>query len=233
MKLNSLIELNNVNKYYKLKNDSLHVLKSINFKINEGDFLMIMGKSGSGKTTLLNLLGLLDSFDDGEYRLKGKNVIGLNENERSTLRNLNMGFIFQQFHLIDSLTIGQNVELPLLYKGGVAKKNREKLVNKYLDLVGLRSKKDRMPSELSGGQQQRIAIARAMINNPSVIFADEPTGALDSETAIQIMSILKKLNEEKKTIIMVTHDRDLAKYANKVVVIKDGVVSEVIENVAN
>ena len=140
MKLNSLIELNNVNKYYKLKNDSLHVLKSINFKINEGDFLMIMGKSGSGKTTLLNLLGLLDSFDDGEYRLKGKNVIGLNENERSILRNLNMGFIFQQFHLIDSLTIGQNVELPLLYKGGVAKKNREKLVNKYLDLVGLRSK---------------------------------------------------------------------------------------------
>ncbi len=231
--MSSLIKLNNVNKYYKLKTDSLHVLKSINFKIEEGDFLIIMGKSGSGKTTLLNLLGLLDSFDDGEYLLKGKNVIGLNESERSTLRNLNMGFIFQQFHLIDSLTIGQNVELPLLYKGGVPKKEREELVNKYLDLVGLKSKKNRMPSELSGGQQQRIAIARAMINNPSVIFADEPTGALDSETGIEIMGILKKLNEEKKTIIMVTHDRDLAKYANKIIIIKDGVASEVNNNVSN
>ena len=166
--MSSLIELNNVNKYYKLKTDSLHVLKSINFKIEEGDFLIIMGKSGSGKTTLLNLLGLLDSFDDGEYLLKEQNIIGLNEAERSTLRNINMGFIFQQFHLIDSLTIGQNVELPLLYKGGVPKKERDMLVNKYLDLVGLKSKKNRMPSELSGGQQQRIAIARAMINNPSV-----------------------------------------------------------------
>ena len=144
-----------------------------------------------------------------------------------------MGFIFQQFHLIDSLTIGQNVELPLLYKGGVPKKERDMLVNKYLDLVGLRSKKNRMPSELSGGQQQRIAIARAMINNPSVIFADEPTGALDSETGIEIMGILKRLNEEKKTIIMVTHDRDLAKYANKIIMIKDGVASEVNSNVPN
>lgn len=229
--MSRLIELKNVNKYYKLKEDSLHVLKSINFYINEGDFLVIMGKSGSGKTTLLNLLGLLDSFDDGEYILKGQNVIGINESERSNLRNRNMGFIFQQFHLIDSLTIAQNVELPLLYKGGTSKKDRERLVGKYLDLVGLKSKGNRMPSELSGGQQQRIAIARAMINNPSVIFADEPTGALDSETGIEIMEILKKLNEENKTIIMVTHDRDLTKYANKVIYIKDGVASEVSNNV--
>ena len=224
--MSRLIELNNVNKYYKLnKSESLHVLKNINFKIEKGDFLIIMGKSGSGKTTLLNLLGMLDSFDDGEYLINGKNVIGLNEVERSSLRNEIMGFIFQQFHLIDSLTIGQNVELPLLYKGGVPKKERENLVNKYLDLVGLKNKKNRMPSELSGGQQQRIAIARAMINNPAVIFADEPTGALDSETGIEIME--KKLNDEKKTIIMVTHDRDLAKYANKIIIIKDGVASEV------
>lgn len=226
--MSRLIELNNVNKYYKLnKSESLHVLKNINFKIEKGDFLIIMGKSGSGKTTLLNLLGMLDSFDDGEYLINGKNVIGLNEVERSSLRNEIMGFIFQQFHLIDSLTIGQNVELPLLYKGGVPKKERENLVNKYLDLVGLKNKKNRMPSELSGGQQQRIAIARAMINNPAVIFADEPTGALDSETGIEIMEMLKKLNDEKKTIIMVTHDRDLAKYANKIIIIKDGVASEV------
>lgn len=231
--MSRLIELNNVNKYYNLKSDSLHVLKNINFKIDKGDFLIIMGKSGSGKTTLLNLLGMLDSFDDGEYLLNGKNVIGLNESERSVLRNKNMGFIFQQFHLIDSLTIGQNVELPLLYKGGVPKKEREALVNKYLDLVGLKNKKNRMPTELSGGQQQRIAIARAMINNPSVIFADEPTGALDSETGIEIMEMLKKLNEEKKTIIMVTHDRDLAKYANKIIIIKDGIASEVSEYVAD
>lgn len=188
---------------------------------------MIMGKSGSGKTTLMNILGFLDSFDNGKYIFNGKDVTGLNENEKSELRNEYIGFIFQQFHLIDSLTIGQNVELPLLYKGDVPVKERNLLVDKYLNLVGLLDKKNRKPSELSGGQQQRIAIARALINNPYVIFADEPTGALDSSTGTDIMELLTALNKENKTIIMVTHDEDLKKYANKVIHIKDGVIEKV------
>jgi putative ABC transport system ATP-binding protein len=227
--LNKLIDLKNINKYYKLKDSNLHVLKDIDLTIEQGDFLMIMGKSGSGKTTLLNLLGFLDHFDDGNYVFNGKDVTHLNENERSELRNSYMGFIFQQFHLIDSLSIGQNVELPLLYREStdITKKERASRVEKYLDTVGLLHKKKQSPSELSGGQQQRIAIARALINNPYVILADEPTGALDSETGEEIMNILKKLNEENKTIIMVTHDIDLTKYASKVIHLKDGLITKV------
>lgn len=227
--MNKLIDLKNINKYYKLKDSNLHVLKDIDLTIEQGDFLMIMGKSGSGKTTLLNLLGFLDHFDDGNYVFNGKDVTHLNENERSELRNSYMGFIFQQFHLIDSLSIGQNVELPLLYREStdITKKERASRVEKYLDTVGLLHKKKQSPSELSGGQQQRIAIARALINNPYVILADEPTGALDSETGEEIMNILKKLNEENKTIIMVTHDIDLTKYASKVIHLKDGLITKV------
>lgn len=225
--MSSVIELKSINKYYKLREGRLHALKNIDLTIEQGDFLMIMGKSGSGKTTLLNLLGFLDSFEEGNYIFNGEDVTHLNENQRSELRNNYMGFIFQQFHLIESLTIGQNVELPLVYKGNVSHKDRLSLTEKYLDIVGLLNKKNQRPTELSGGQQQRIAIARALINDPYVIFADEPTGALDSETGEDIMNILKKLNEEKKTIIMVTHDEDLTKYANKVIRIKDGVMSKV------
>jgi len=227
--LNKLIDLTNINKYYKLKDAKLHVLKDITLTIEQGDFLMIMGKSGSGKTTLLNLIGFLDHFDNGNYVFNGKDVTHLNENLRSELRNSYMGFIFQQFHLIDSLSIGQNVELPLLYResSDISKKEKVHRVEKYLDTVGLLHKKKQSPSQLSGGQQQRIAIARALINNPYVILADEPTGALDSETGEEIMNILKKLNEEKKTIIMVTHDDDLTKYASKVIHLKDGVITKV------
>ena len=227
--MSKLIDLINMNKYYKLKDDKLHALKDINLTIEQGDFLMIMGKSGSGKTTLLNLLGFLDGFDTGNYIFNGKDVTTLNENQRSELRSSYMGFIFQQFHLVESLTIGQNVELPLLYRENnhISKKEKSQMVEKYLDRVGLLSKKKQMPSELSGGQQQRIAIARALINDPYVIFADEPTGALDSETGVDIMNILKGLNEEKKTIIMVTHDIDLTKYATKVIYLKDGLITKV------
>ncbi|WP_264849979.1 ABC transporter ATP-binding protein [Clostridium omnivorum] len=227
--MSKLIDLININKYYKLREDKLHALKDINLTIEQGEFLMIMGKSGSGKTTLLNLLGFLDRFDEGNYIFNGNDVTNFNENQKSDLRNSYMGFIFQQFHLIDSLTIGQNVELPLLYKekGTISKKEKNRRVEKYLDIVGLLNKKKQTPSELSGGQQQRIAIARALINDPYVIFADEPTGALDSETGEDIMNILKILNEEKKTIIMVTHDSDLTKYANKVIYIKDGLITKV------
>lgn len=220
------MELKNINKYYALNKDRLHVLKSLNFSIEKGEFVMIMGKSGSGKTTLMNSLGFLDRFDDGIYNFNGEDVTNISENKKSELRNKYMGFIFQQFHLIDSLTIGKNVELPLLYKGGVPHKERKELVEKYLKLVGLEEKVNRFPKELSGGQQQRVAIARSLINDPYVIFADEPTGALDSETSTQIMEILKKLNEEGKTIIMVTHDGDLVEYATRVIRIKDGVIVE-------
>ncbi len=224
--MSSLIELKDINKYYGVGKEKLHVLKSLNMEIEQGEFLMIMGKSGSGKTTLMNSLGFLDRFDDGVYLFNNEEVTHIDENKKSELRNKYMGFIFQQFHLIDSLTIGKNVELPLLYKGNVNKKTREELVLKYLTLVGLEEKIDRHPKELSGGQQQRIAIARALINDPYVIFADEPTGALDSETGIQIMNILKELNKQGKTIIMVTHDGDLVDYATRVIKIKDGVIWE-------
>lgn len=220
--MSNIVKITNLNKYYITGDEKLHVLKNIDLKINKGDFVMIMGKSGSGKTTLMNILGLLDRFDDGEYLFNDIDVRGINEGEKSKIRNQNMGFIFQQFYLIDSLTIGKNVELPLLYKGKVSKKERDELILKYLEMVGLKEKKNKLPSELSGGQQQRVAIARALINNPYVIFADEPTGALDSHTGTEIMEILKGLNEEGKTIIMVTHDEDLIKYANKVIRVKDG-----------
>lgn len=224
--MSSLISLIDINKYYVVNKEKMQILKSINIEIEQGEFVMIMGKSGSGKTTLMNSLGFLDRFSDGKYLFNGEEVTDIKEEKKSELRNRYMGFIFQQFHLIDSLTIGKNVELPLLYKGDVEKKERDKLVRKYLKLVGLEEKIDRYPKELSGGQQQRVAIARALICDPYVIFADEPTGALDSETGIQIMEILKELNKDGKTIIMVTHDGDLTKYATRVIRIKDGLILE-------
>ena len=224
--MSSLISLIDINKYYVVNKEKMQILRSINIEIEQGEFVMIMGKSGSGKTTLMNSLGFLDRFSDGKYLFNGEDVTDIKEEKKSELRNRYMGFIFQQFHLIDSLTIGKNVELPLLYKGDVEKKERDKLVRKYLKLVGLEEKIDRYPKELSGGQQQRVAIARALICDPYVIFADEPTGALDSETGIQIMEILKELNKDGKTIIMVTHDGDLTKYATRVIRIKDGLILE-------
>lgn len=223
--MNNIIKLENIQKYYKIGKEKFHVLKYLNLNIETGDFVMIMGKSGSGKTTLLNILGFLDKFDDGNYFFNGKNVTNLNENQRSTFRNKNIGFIFQQFNLIETLNVYQNVELPLIYDNSLNRLQREKLVKENLDSVGLLDKIYHTPSQLSGGQQQRIAIARSLINNPQIIFADEPTGALDSETSKEIMDILKNLNDKGKTIIMVTHDSDLVKYATKVIKLKDGILS--------
>lgn len=224
--LSNLIELKNIQKYYDVGKDKLHVLKSVNLEIKNGDFVVIMGKSGGGKSTLLNVLGLLDGFDEGEYIFNGKDVTHLTEVERSRFRNRNIGFIFQQFHLIGTLTVGQNIELPLQYDSRLGKKERLKRVKEVLAMVDLSDKFNQYPHELSGGQQQRISISRALINEPQLIFADEPTGALDTNTSNEIMNILYNLNQAGKTIVMVTHDPDLVKYASKVIYLKDGVFKE-------
>ena len=218
-----LIKLENIQKYYKVGKDELHVLKSLNLEIESGEFVMIMGKSGSGKTTLLNILGFLDVFDEGRYIFDGTDVTNLSENERSVFRNINIGFVFQQFNLIETLNVYQNVELPLIYNKALKKSNREEIVKDKLSSVGLLDKLKQKPLRLSGGQQQRVAIARCLANDPQIIFADEPTGALDSETSREIMELLTRLNKQGKTIIMVTHDQDLTKYATKVIRLKDGV----------
>ena len=224
--MSSLIKLKDINKYYRVGKEKFHVLKSLNIDIEEGDFVMIMGKSGSGKTTLLNVLAFLDKFDDGSYFFNFENVSNFNENQRSIFRNKHIGFIFQQFNLIETLNIYQNIELPLIYDGKLNKSERENIIKEKLKQVGLLDKIKSMPLQLSGGQQQRVAIARSLVNNPKLIFADEPTGALDSETSTDIMNLLKDLNNQGKTIIMVTHDADLIKYATKVIRLKDGVLYE-------
>lgn len=224
--MSKVIQLKDIQKHYKVGKDKLHVLKSINLTINQGDFVMIMGKSGSGKTTLLNILGFLDKFDEGDYFFQDKNVTNLNENRRSEFRNTNIGFVFQQFNLVDTLNIYQNVELPMIYNSKYSKIKKRYRIEKNLETVGLLDKAKQKPLQLSGGQQQRVAIARALVNDPQIIFADEPTGALDSETGIEIMEILKELNKQGKTIIMVTHDADLTEYATKLIRLKDGVIVE-------
>lgn len=222
----NIIELKNIQKYYKVGNDDLHVLKSIDLEIKSGEFLMIVGKSGSGKTTLLNILGFLDKFSEGKYLFKGDDVTDLSERERSRFRNTNIGFVFQQFNLIPNLDIYKNVELPMIYNDRYSKEEKDKRIKDRLEMVGLLDKIHQKPLELSGGQQQRITIARALVNDPDIIFADEPTGALDTETSRDIMELLKELNGKGKTIIMVTHEPELLKYATKVISIKDGVVVE-------
>lgn len=217
-----LIELTDATKTFgtgELKNV---VLNHINLTIYEGDFLMILGKSGSGKTTLMNMIGFLDRLSSGSYSFLGEDVSRLSENKKSDIRNQNFGFIFQQFFLIDSLNVVQNVELPLIYSGKVNKQERMDASEKYLGLVGIPEKIKAKTKELSGGQQQRVAIARALVNEPLLIMADEPTGALDTETGTGVMNLLKDLNNKGKTIVMVTHDEDMLKYATRVIRMKDG-----------
>ena len=218
-----LIEMTDINKYYPVGKNQLHVLKNLNLTIERGEFLMIMGKSGSGKTTLMNIIGFLDQTTDGTYIFDEKDVSQLTENQKSDLRNKYIGFIFQQFFLIQSLNVSQNVELPMVYEGQKKENKRKKIAEHYLQLVGLEGKENSKTTELSGGQQQRVAIARALVNEPLLIMADEPTGALDSETSADIMNFLTDLNKEGKTIVMVTHDNDMKKYASRVVYMRDGI----------
>ena len=220
------IKLDNIQKYYKVGKEKLHILKSLSLEIEEGEFIMIMGKSDSGKTTLLNVLGFLDKIDEGQYIFNDTDVSTLSENKRSEYRARYAGFVFQQFNLIDTINVYQNIEVPLIYAGVKDKNKRKELIYEKLDQVGLTDKALSSPNHLSGGQKQRVAIARALVNSPKIIFADEPTGALDSDTGRDIMELLSDLNKKGTTIIMVTHDQDMTKYASRVITLKDGAFVE-------
>ncbi|MCY7137014.1 ABC transporter ATP-binding protein [Streptococcus gordonii] len=221
--MKKLIDLSGINKSYRNGDQELQVLKNINLQVEEGEFLAIMGPSGSGKSTLMNIIGMLDRPSSGTYHLDGKEVARLGEKKLAKVRNQEIGFVFQQFFLLSKLNALQNVELPLIY-AGVSQSKRKALAEQYLEKVELGTRMHHLPSELSGGQKQRVAIARALVNRPSIILADEPTGALDTKTGEQIMELLTELNKEGKTIIMVTHEPEIAAYAKRQIVIRDGVI---------
>lgn len=222
--MKKLIDLRNINKTYRNGDQELKVLKNINLTVEEGEFVAIMGPSGSGKSTLMNIIGMLDRPSTGEYFLGNEDVANLGDKKLAKVRNNQIGFVFQQFFLLSKLNALQNVELPLIY-AGASQGSRRNLAKQYLEKVDLGTRMTHLPSELSGGQKQRVAIARALVNNPSIILADEPTGALDTKTGEQIMELLTELNAEGKTIIMVTHEPEIAAYAKRQIVIRDGVIS--------
>ena len=220
-----MIKLKNLHKSYKMGSSSLHVLKGINLNIEDGELVAIMGSSGSGKSTLLNILGMLDTADKGDYILDSFKIENLNETKAAKYRNKFLGFIFQSFNLINYKTALENVALPLYYQG-LNRKERQQKAMFHLQKVGLADWSSHLPNELSGGQKQRVAIARALASNPKLILADEPTGALDSTTSQEIMKFLQKLNDEGKTILIVTHEEDISLMCKRIVRLKDGVITE-------
>ena len=218
-----MIAISNLHKSYHIGKNSLHVLKGIDLKINEGELVAIMGSSGSGKSTLLNIIGMLDNYDSGSYMLDNVAINNLDETKAAKYRNQFLGFVFQSFNLINYKTAVENIALPLYYQG-VSRKERQSIALEYLNKVGLSEWAEHLPSELSGGQKQRIAIARALASQPKVLLADEPTGALDSQTSEEVMSLIKKINKEGKTILVVTHEHEIANMCNRIITLKDGII---------
>jgi len=216
-----MIKVEHLNKYYINGEMKLHALKDLSFHIKEGEFVAIMGSSGSGKSTMMNILGCLDKNSEGTYILDGIDVSKIKDEELCKIRNVKIGFVFQSFNLLSKLTALENVELPLIY-AGVGKKEREEKAKEVLKKVGLEDRMHHKPNELSGGQKQRVAIARALVNNPAIILADEPTGNLDSVSEKEIMEIFTDFNKQGKTIIVVTHEPEVAKYVKRVLLFKDG-----------
>lgn len=224
-----MIRINNVHKSYVTGSNSLHVLKGIDLEIGNGEFVSIMGSSGSGKSTLLNILGILDSYDEGSYHLNGELIKNMSEKKAAQLRNELVGFVFQSFNLISFKNAMENVALPLYYKG-VSRKKRNSIAMEYLEKVGLAEWATHLPNEMSGGQKQRVAIARSLISKPKIILADEPTGALDTTTSYEVMDMLKEINADGITVILVTHEHDIAAMTQKIVRLKDGRIDEIIKN---
>lgn len=220
-----MIEIQDLHKSYQVGKNSLHVLKGINFNIKEGELVAIMGSSGSGKSTLLNIIGMLDVAEEGSYTLDGVPIKNLDETKAAKYRNKFLGFIFQSFNLINYKSALENVALPLYYQK-IKRKVRQEKAMQYLDKVGLVDWAEHLPSELSGGQKQRVAIARALVAEPKVLLADEPTGALDSVTSNEVMQLIQEINDEGKTILVVTHETDIANMCKRIVLLKDGVIIE-------
>ena len=218
-----MISIENLHKSYQMGTNSLHVLKGIDFTVSEGEMVAIMGSSGSGKSTLLNILGMLDEADEGTYTLDGKIIKNLNERIAAKYRNQFLGFIFQSFNLINYKSALDNVAMPLSYQG-VARAERTDKAMHYLEKVGLKQWADHLPNELSGGQKQRVAIARALASDPKVLLADEPTGALDTKTSYEVMELIQGINDEGKTILVVTHEDDIAHMCKRIVHLKDGLI---------
>lgn len=224
--MNAIIQIEEVHKIYQTGDVKVHAVRGISLRIEPGEFVAIMGASGSGKSTMMNIIGCLDRLTKGRYLLDGKDVSSLNRDELADIRNEKLGFVFQGFNLLSRTSALENVELPLLYSGTVVPGDEQrKRANESLAIVGLAERAEHHPSQLSGGQQQRVAIARALVNQPTVLLADEPTGNLDTQTSIEIMGIFQSLNERGITIVMVTHELDIATYCKRTVVMRDGEIA--------
>jgi putative ABC transport system ATP-binding protein len=216
-----VISLEDIHKVYNMGEVDVHALRGVSINIKSGEFISIIGPSGSGKSTLMNIIGCLDKPTSGNYFIEGQNIVNLETDRLAEIRNEKIGFVFQSFNLLPRTSAIENVELPLIYNGTPSNKRLE-MANEALRVLGLEGRENHLPSQLSGGQQQRVAIARAIVNKPSIVLADEPTGNLDTRTSIEILEIFKSLNEQGKTIVMITHEKDIADYAKRIIVLSDG-----------